>query len=740
MRAAGAVRLILSALAALGFAGPVAAEPQLFGLNVEGDVEAGFRGFAEQPSSQRRAKFEEYRDFPAERPFLDQLRLRFFKPDESYSSEFTGSKWGQQDQEFSLTTGRLGLWQFGFSWDQTPHVFSTTGRMLATEGPRGVFTLPTPRPTSLTVYNDAPRLDEISLRWDTARIFLTLTPTPDLDFKAEYTRINKDGDRPMGMAFGSPGNNFLEILEPIEQTIHDFRLRATIAREQWQLQFGYNLSIFQNSLSRVSADNPCFANAVACGAGDGGVAAPATGQTSLAPDNMAHTLSLAGGVNLPMRSRVNANVSYSLRYQNDDFLPHTINPTISSPLLALPQSSLNGFVKVFLLNLNATSRPFRPLTLTAKYRLYDYDDASDEPLFPAHVVNDRTLVIEDRQTVRFGYTKQNADLDARWRFAEPLAVTLGGGWERWDRNRHREVQTSDEAFAKAAFDVTPFDWLLAKLTYRPSFRRTSLYDSTAHKVHTAPEATPPDIQQGQSPLLRKFDEGQRNRQQLDLLLQLMPTDAFTTTLTGGWKQDDYFSSPLGLQEATTTSAGIDFNWTPVERISFFAGYVYELIDQLQRSRSRPVTGTTTFDFPDFDWISNNVDTVHTIHAGMNATLIPNRLDWTVSGNYSTALGRIETRNPVAPTSGTAAQQLTAQAKPMPAFEDTLFRLETALRYRFWKNWTASFRYAFESFEKTDWRTDTLNPFMPGVTSIWLGNDQKNYTAHIVAFTVGYRFK
>ncbi len=63
MRAAGAVRLVLSALAALGFAGPAAAEPQIFGLNGEGDVEAGFRGVPEQPSSQRREKFEEYRDF-----------------------------------------------------------------------------------------------------------------------------------------------------------------------------------------------------------------------------------------------------------------------------------------------------------------------------------------------------------------------------------------------------------------------------------------------------------------------------------------------------------------------------------------------------------------------------------------------------------------------------------------------------------------------------------------------------
>ena len=95
-----------------------------------------------------------------------------------------------------------------------------------------------------------------------------------------------------------------------------------------------------------------------------------------------------------MRTRVNANLAYSLRLQNDAFLPHTINPAISSPGLALPQDSLDGMVGTLLLNVYASSRPLRPLTLSFKYRFYDFNDMSDTPLFPAHVVNDRTLVVD----------------------------------------------------------------------------------------------------------------------------------------------------------------------------------------------------------------------------------------------------------------------------------------------------------------------------------------------------------
>ena len=68
---------------------------KLGGFNVEGQGEAGTRFFIEQPTGTRRGKFEEYRDIP-EGAFLEGLHLRIFLPDESYSTEFGGSKWGQE--------------------------------------------------------------------------------------------------------------------------------------------------------------------------------------------------------------------------------------------------------------------------------------------------------------------------------------------------------------------------------------------------------------------------------------------------------------------------------------------------------------------------------------------------------------------------------------------------------------------------------------------------------------------
>src|SRR4029450_13667421 len=297
-----------------------------------------------------------------------------------------------------------------------------------------------------------------------------------------------------GMAFGSPGNNFYEILEPIQQTTHDFRVKAVIARETWQLQFSYGFSAFRNDLDVVRADNPCFGltaavTAASPGCGGDATGAPERGQTALTPNNTAHTFALGGGVSLPWwRTHLSGNVSYSLRLQDQSFQPQTINPALtSSPLVGLPAKSLDGTVGITTVNFNATSRPLPPLGLTLRYRLFDFNDMTDEHIFAANVVNDRSITAEAQRAARFDLTRQNVDAEARWRFGTMAAVGLGGGWEYLHRSKNREVENSDEYFGRAVLDVTPWEWLLARLTYRPSFRRIGGYDPAAQLVRTTVE-------------------------------------------------------------------------------------------------------------------------------------------------------------------------------------------------------------------------------------------------------------
>jgi hypothetical protein len=320
-----------------------------------------------------------------------------------------------------------------------------------------------------------------------------------------------------------------------------------------------------------------------------------------------------------------------------------------------------------------------------------------------------------------------------------VAFTLGAGWDQWRRNEVSEAPVTNEYSGKAALDATPWDWLLIRASYIPSWRRLNEYVTSAHAEHAVVEEE--TVNTGQTLLLRKFHEADFNRNKAELMVQIMPVDTLTITPTGSYSTTDYIDSPLGMRQTEGWSAGVDVSWTPFERVTLSAGYVHDVNFNKMRSRSRPVTGGIALDFADYDWLSAMTDTFDTIYAGVKATIIPGVIDLRFNGSYAYALGRVENRNPTAPVSGTAAQDFSAQAKPMPAFEDELLRLETALAYHFFKNWTAKFSYVFESFTKHDWRTDNLNPFLPAAgNSIWQGNDLRNYTAHILTATIGYRFK
>ncbi len=726
-----------------------AGQTEIFGLKLNGEVELGGRVFLERPSKSDRGKFEEYRDIPPG-IFLEDLRLRLSSKDDRYSLEVRAREAGEDDQNYLLRSSKLGRYEFEFEWDQIPHVFSRTGRSPYTETSRGVFELPDSIQAALQGASaaDRPRIlrdflatqardIDLETRWDIARFLFKWTPTPDWDLRAEYTRTRKEGSRPIGTTTSSFTNQ-VELPEPIEQTVHDFRLTAELAREEWQLQFSYNLSLFKNDVDVLVWDNPLRVT-------DDATLGPARSRLDLAPDNVAHTWNLTGAVNLPWwQSRLTGTFSYGLRFQDDDFIPATINSAIVDPRLAPPADSLDGEVHITLLNLRFTSRPLPDVSIGARYRIYDFDDRTRNLTFPVRVRTDAALVTDPITSSRFSYTKQNAGADVGWRLSTPVSLKVGYEWERWDRDKiHREAPQTDEHTPKVSLDYTPLDWLLLRTSYARSWRRISNYNPFAHLAHTVgAEEAEVEAPQAQSTLLRKYDEADRDRDRVDFLAQLSLLDTLTLTPTLSLRNDDYKNSTLGLQEDKSWAAGFDISWSPMERVSFFASYMREQFDAKQRSRYREPPAQ--LENPTFDWVAKNEDTVDTFGVGIDAALIPTKLDFRLAWTYSRATGKMRASNPVTPTGGTAAQNTSATALDFPDTKDSLHQLEASLRYRITPAWFARLRYVFEKFDITDFRTDDIQPWMGAVeagsgTSIYLGAQIRDYTAHIVALSLGYRF-
>jgi MtrB/PioB family decaheme-associated outer membrane protein len=741
---------------------------QLTGLDVEG----GYRFIDGDRSS---AKFQEYRVLQ-ESPYLDHLRLSLETKDKKRYIEFFTFDPFKNDQSYSLRGGKYGEYDLEIFWDQIPHVLSTTGRT-------AFSTTVTDNVAVLTLPPDAPRTSPsaavltnflnqravpVDLAFTTSKggLKLKYNLTDSLDFGVRYTFTEKEGTVPFGAGFGSPGGSIVELPAPLFNRTHLGEAKLQFARPGWNVGLGYTVSYFDQGIDNAIFDNPLQATNTAT--------LSARGRSTFDPSNQAHNVFLGGGISLPLRTRVSGKFSYGWRFQDEPFVSHTINPVIgANPVLALPQGSLDGDIRTTLVTLNATSRPLAILpllSLSGGYRFYDFDNKTPEIEFLSHVVRDNGAPVQDiRINAPYSYTKHNAHLNGAYPILRNLNVRLGYEWERWDRNpEHREVPTSDEHTLKTSFDYTPLDWLLLRAAYRRGWRSIDKYVPQAHHAHVVAETEPgepelPFEAQGQSVLLRKFDEADRTRDRVEVLASLTPLESLNFTATYSLIFDDFdkarcqepttsFSpcpqdtSPLGLQESRGWGLGADLAYTPFSWLSLFVNYMREEFRYDQLSRSRAVSGATTFDFIDFNWRSVNTDTVDTYGVGADVSVIPNRLDFKLTWAFSEADTIIRSFNPVTPTSGTAAQRLSATAFNFPTDNTSLHTLIAALRYKLTKNWSIKGEYRWEQFREDNWQTDTINLTGLGGTTAPIGTDVflgakflQDYDAHIGAITLRYQF-
>ncbi|PWB46013.1 MAG: hypothetical protein C3F12_08070 [Candidatus Methylomirabilota bacterium] len=748
-----------------------------FGFELTGlDVEGGYRDIDGRRSS---AKFQEYRVLE-ESPFLDHLRLSLETKDKRHYIDFSAIDSFKQDQSYLFRTGRYGDYSLEIFWDQVPHLLSTTGRSLfATTHEDSTVTLRLPPGVASTVEAAAPAGRaavlsgflanaapvDLSFLTSKAGFRFKYALSESLNVGARYTYTEKDGTIPFGAGFSSPGGNIVELPAPRFDRTHQVEVKTEYARPGWNVGFGYAASIFDQGIETIVFDNPLSAT--------NSPTTSARGRTTMDPSNHAHNVFLSGGLSLPLRTRIAGRFSYGWRFQNENFVPHTINPALAGdPQLALPRQDLNGDVRTALVSVNATSRPVIavPLTLYGGYRFYDFDNRSPIIEFPAHTVRDTSLTVDTRANAPFSYTKHNAHLDAGYALLEDLHIKLGYEWERWDRDpKLREVPTSNEHFLKSSIDYSPLDWLLLRGAYRRSWRNISHYNTQAHEAHVVQDIEGEDFAlnlQGQSLLLRKFDEADRTRDRVEILASITPVETLNFTTTYSLIRDDFNKAPLGLQDSKGWSLGADLTYSPFRWLSFFVNYMREEFKYDQLSRSRPVisnVSTATVpaagcsftdptaavsnvvcDFADFNWRSINRDKVDTYGVGADISLIPKRLNFRLTYTFSDADTIINSLNPVTPTSGTTAQQASARAVRYPLSNTNLHTLIAALRYYVTNNWSIKGEYRFEQFREKDWSTDAIRQSgladLPPTTDTFLGaRFLQNYDAHIGAFTLRYQF-
>jgi MtrB/PioB family decaheme-associated outer membrane protein len=706
---ASALGVLLACLTAAAPA-PAAAQVGVLNGTAFGDIELGARFFLTKPADTEFAWLERYRDLRA--GAIVPAARGWFDTDGGRTRVELRTRWpGQDDENLRLAVQRLGAFRVELERDRTPHVFTTNGRLLGSSTERGVLTLPVPRPAA-DAFNAAPVLGTVGTRWTHDRVALTLMPALGISTLFEYGRTAKRGDRPMGMAFGTAGSNHREILEPIEQTVQHVRVAPAVRRERWQLQASYDYSSFDNDIAAVIADNPLVA-------ADQATAGSSRGRSALAPSNRAHQMAVQGGAVLPLRGRVTGTVAYGVRRQTAPLLPYTINSAINtSGLTRLPEHA-DGDVRTLLVRLAGSARPLPDVTVGAHFRRFELTDHTPAIELAGRVVADRSLSTAAITTHRYPHTKQNAGADVRWRIARPLLLRVGYGREQWERDTHvREVARTTEHTPRVTLDVMPAPWLRLHTGYLRAARRGDGYAETVAV---------------QLPLLRKLDVADRDRERAEVVAEVIPIGALS--LAGSWAHgsNDYPDSRYGRTADRNRATGAYATWTPAARVAVHASLVRESFRVQQRSRYR--IPPALLENESWDWIGDTDDVVITAGLGLNATLIPRRLEVGLNWDRIETTSQMTTHNPTTPTGGTDAQRASAVATDFPEIRYDFTPASAWLHYRLSDRWSARVGYTEERFRYTDFRSDGLRPVTGA--DIFMGNDLEGYNARMVSVRIRY---
>ncbi len=675
------------------------------GASVSIAGEIGPRSYTSKLDRLALGKFQEYRDLRAgvnSSVLFEQLFSKYAPADSFGFYSFSARKLFDLDQSAWLLAKRPGLFDFQVRWDRIPHTYSSTARSPGNElGNPGFNTLPDVRPDS-NAWRNAPYIGPIRNQVDPLKATLALTPNDRVDFKAEYTRIAKNGGIPRSISFSGSSGPQREFVSPIDQTVNDARVSQGFTSgdrgaasvlpfiKSYQVNVSYAYSHFDNSIKSTMVDNPqvsvsSFTNGTA------------TARVSLEPSNSAQTAAANASMLLPMRTRLTGSVTGSWARQNDPFLPQTSNDSLRrDPNYGLVSSytrpSLDGRVRTSTYTFSATSHPVSKLTLAARYRNFDLSNQTAPFGIKAMVVSDRTVTLADSEKFEpHPFTKTNSNLSATYMLVQGLALSGGYAWEDWKRDPEvRNIEKTSEKTPRASIDYTAPRWFSLRASYFSGSRRGNTpYTEAATEILN----------------FRRYDEADRDRTRVSLAGSLMPTDAVTIGLTLETGNDKFPHSQYGVQNDKSLTRGVDVDWSPTERFGASVGWMLEDVKDSANYRYRTgAVGSVTYDNPTYRWMNTNKDKNTTWFANLNATLVPDRLDLAGTWSYVDSHWQMLNANPTTPTGGTAAQNLAATAQDWPEVSQRLVPMSFDLRYRYSSDWAVTLRYQMEKYSQTDFRT------------------------------------
>ncbi|MGP0094457.1 MAG: MtrB/PioB family decaheme-associated outer membrane protein [Xanthobacteraceae bacterium] len=607
-----------------------------------GEIEAGGRDFVNNPSrdgaahlgQQSLAKYYEYSTI-APGPFGGG-HIATGSRDGLYQADLWANNVGYGDQSYLLNASKVGEQYFTAIWDQTPHLYGTSGQTFYNGVGTNNLTLPpglvgAPLPTA-SAAGIAPYLHQtdIGIYRDTAAASYRWTPTTAWDFGADYSHMDRKGTQAEGIV-EFDGFMPAQVPAPVNDTTQNFGASGEYAGiSPWGKRFtvkaGYNGSVYTDNVSSYTAQNPFFPTVASCKAptasgSAAGTANCGSAQMSTPPSNDANGVSGTLAADLPLQSRYVGTMSYTMMRQNATFLPMTNNPlAVASPFgpnwnavnfgfvngnLGDPTNGLDGQINTLLSNNVLTSKITPDLTQKMSYRYYGFDNDTPRIIFPCWISYDGTGAtitpgnnpcggnsktgtgFEDTiSSLSLGYVKQDAGYELNWRPSKEWNFNAAYGFERYNYTE-TDANVTNENSGKLSVDWKPTSWITARASGYFADRRYDTYDYDAFvKAIQFPTVAPftPNTNSSwfYAPAYQQFMFDNRQRTKVNLYLDVVAFRGVTITPSFKYQDDNYGLNPLnqeGINDSRSTSWGVDVAYVVTPRLSLAVSYYWEYYNQ-----------------------------------------------------------------------------------------------------------------------------------------------------------------
>jgi hypothetical protein len=196
--------------------------------------------------------------------------------------------------------------------------------------------------------------------------------------------------------------------------------------------------------------------------------------------------------------------------------------------------------------------------------------------------------------------------------------------------------------------------------------------------------------------------------------------------------------------------GVDAGYTVSDRVSLFAYFSRDDYDTDSKLRAKSdETGGGSFAVPENDFLTAISDVTNTVGGSISLSLIPDKLTFDVSADYSFGKSEFDSSNPnfVSGAASPGNTTSSATAHDWPDMKMKTTRVTADLDYHWTDRLTTGFRYLYQWFNLDDPFTDSVMPYgnpddAQGNTLdyfIFLDANYSDYDVHLFTLTASYRF-